>query len=152
MKLIGLNKLIKKLEIIKNEKKIVFTNGCFDILHPGHIYFIKEAKRLGDILIVGVNSDNSIKKIKGKKRPIINLKNRIKFLNELKYIDFIIKLNETEPTKLIKKIRPSIHCKGIEYKNKNIKEMKIIKKLKIEIRFIKKYKNFSTTEIIKNVK
>ena len=152
MKLIGLNKLIKKLEIIKNEKKIVFTNGCFDILHPGHIYFIKEAKRLGDILIVGVNSDNSIKKIKGKNRPIINLKNRIKFLNELKYIDFIIKLNETEPTKLIKKIRPSIHCKGIEYKNKNIKEMKIIKKLKIKIRFIKKYKNFSTTEIIKNVK
>ena len=152
MKLIGLNKLIKKLEIIKNKKKIVFTNGCFDILHPGHIYFLKEAKRLGDILIVGVNSDSSIKKIKGKKRPIINLKNRIKFLNELKYIDFIIKLNETEPTKLIKKISPSIHCKGIEYKNKNIKEMKIIKKLKIKIRFIKKYKNFSTTEIIKNVK
>jgi cytidyltransferase-like protein len=153
MKFISLNNLIKKLKTQKYKKKIIFTNGCFDILHPGHIYFLKKAKKLGDVLIVAVNSDSSIKKIKGKNRPIINFKNRVGLLNELKFVNFIVKLNDLEPTNLIRKIKPSIHCKGIEYKNVNIKEKKIVKELNIKMKFIKKYKNYSTTNLVKkNVK
>ena len=106
---------------IKNcMKKIVFTNGCFDVLHIGHINYLQESKKLGDILIVGLNSDNSIKRLKGDKRPINNLSDRITFLSNLDFIDFIIPFEEDTPLEIIKLIKPDILVKGGDYLIENI--------------------------------
>jgi len=95
--------------------KIVFTNGCFDVLHIGHLSYLEEAKKLGNILILGLNSDNSIKRLKGDKRPINNLNDRITFLNKLDFIDFIIPFEDDTPLEIIKLIQPDILVKGGDY-------------------------------------
>jgi len=101
---------------LKNSNnKIVFTNGCFDVLHIGHISYLEEAKKLGHILILGLNSDDSIKRLKGNNRPINNLNDRITFLNKLDFIDFIIPFNEDTPLEIIKLIQPDILVKGGDY-------------------------------------
>ena len=101
---------------LKNSNnKIVFTNGCFDVLHIGHISYLEEAKKLGNILILGLNSDDSIKRLKGSNRPINNLNDRITFLNKLDFIDFIIPFNEDTPLEIIKLIQPDILVKGGDY-------------------------------------
>lgn len=101
---------------LKNSSnKIVFTNGCFDVLHIGHLSYLEEAKKLGDILILGLNSDNSIKRLKGDKRPINNLQDRITFLNKLDFIDFIIPFEDDTPIEIIKLIQPNILVKGGDY-------------------------------------
>jgi len=96
-------------------KSIVFTNGCFDILHPGHLYYLQEAKRLGDLLVVGLNSDESVRRLKGSKRPINNLSHRTCMLNSLSCVDFIIPFPEDTPFQLIQKIQPNVIVKGGDY-------------------------------------
>lgn len=91
---------------------VVFTNGCFDILHPGHIALLEQAKKLGTKLIVGINSDESVKRIKGNSRPIVSEKNRVEVLSALRCVDEVVIFNETTPEKIIKKIRPNILVKG----------------------------------------
>jgi len=106
---------------IKNSNnKIIFTNGCFDVLHIGHIKYLEEAKKLGDILIVGINTDKTITKLKGHTRPINNLEDRITFLNNLEFIDFIIPFDEDTPLEIIKKIQPDFLVKGSDYKIEDI--------------------------------
>jgi len=101
---------------LKNSNnKIVFTNGCFDVLHVGHLSYLEEAKKLGDILILGLNSDESIKRLKGDSRPINNLNDRITFLNKLDFIDFIITFDDDTPYDVIKLIQPDILVKGGDY-------------------------------------
>ena len=96
-------------------KKIVFTNGCFDIIHPGHIHVLSEAKLLGDILIVGLNSDKSVKKLKGKERPLINESDRAKILLSIKYVDYVTIFDESTPKDIIEKIKPDTLVKGGDY-------------------------------------
>ena len=96
-------------------KKIVFTNGCFDIIHPGHIHVLSEAKLLGDILIVGLNSDKSVKKLKGKERPLINESDRAKILLSIKYVDYVTIFDESTPKDIIEKIKPNTLVKGGDY-------------------------------------
>lgn len=122
------NKKIKSLKELKKivmalkkkKKKIVFTNGCFDILHAGHLFCLEKAKKAGDILIVAVNSDKSIKKIKGDDRPIINEKDRIYLVSGLSCVDYCILFNEPTPLRLIEELKPDILVKGADYKNKQI--------------------------------
>lgn len=99
----------------KSNNKIVFTNGCFDILHIGHIKYLDEAKKLGDILIVGINTDESIKRNKGVSRPINTLEDRINFLNKFDFIDFIVPFDSDTPIELIKQIKPDFLVKGGDY-------------------------------------
>ena len=96
-------------------KKIVFTNGCFDIIHPGHIHVLSEAKLLGDILIVGLNSDKSVKKLKGKERPLVNESDRAKILLSIKYVDYVTIFDESTPKDIIEKIKPNTLVKGGDY-------------------------------------
>src|SRR3989338_5623781 len=117
-KLKTLKGIIRKLR--KNGCKIVFTNGCFDLLHPGHIKIFQEAKRKGDILVVGVNSDSSVKKIKGLNRPILNEKARLKILEHLDLIDYIVVFSDPTPYKVIKTIKPQVLVKGGDWPIKNI--------------------------------
>ena len=92
--------------------KVIFTNGCFDVLHRGHIEYLKKSKELGDYLIVGINSDRSVKKLKGEDRPLYNQWDRKFFLEELRCVDEVIIFDEDTPVELIKKIKPDILTKG----------------------------------------
>lgn len=143
-------KIRKKLK--KNNQKLVVTNGCFDILHPGHIKIFKSSKNSGDKLLVLINSDKSIKLNKGNKRPIQNLKSRIQILNSIKYIDYILVFDKKTPEKIISKIKPDILTKGSEYKKSQIAGNKIINKEGGKIKLIKMFKKYSTTNIIKKIK
>lgn len=98
------------------DKKIVFTNGCFDILHPGHVEYLAGAADLGDILIIGLNSDHSVSKIKGPHRPINPEKDRISLLTALHFVDAVIVFDDLTPEKLIQQIRPDVLVKGGDYK------------------------------------
>jgi D-beta-D-heptose 7-phosphate kinase/D-beta-D-heptose 1-phosphate adenosyltransferase len=151
-KLLKLNDLIDViLEEKKKNKKIVFTNGCFDILHAGHIHILKEAKKRGDILIIGLNSDISIKKNKGLDRPIVKEIDRSMHLEALEFVDYITIFDDKTPNMIIKKINPDVLVKGSEYKFKTIAGSRHVTQNKGKIVLIKKYKNYSTTNILKRI-
>lgn len=141
-------------EIIKNEKnkgkKIIWTNGCFDILHKGHVKYLKEAKKLGDILIIGLNSDESIKKLKGENRPIQSEGARTEIISSLEFVDYVIVFDKESPAKIISIIKPDIFTKGGDYtaETMNQEERKAIEEYSGEIIFIPIIENESTTNII----
>ncbi|AIJ04941.1 rfaE bifunctional protein [Methanocaldococcus bathoardescens] len=135
-------------ELKSQNLKIVFTNGCFDIIHRGHVEYLNKAKKLGDILIVGINSDKSIKKIKGDKRPIIPLYSRAYVLDNLKAVDFVVPFDEETPIELIKIIKPDVHVKGGDYREEDLPEAEIVKSYGGEIKIIPLIEGFSTTKII----
>tara|TARA_X000000950_G_scaffold67378_1_gene83200 strand:+ start:473 stop:1909 length:1437 start_codon:yes stop_codon:yes gene_type:complete len=152
------NKVITSRDISKilkdydNEKIIGFTNGCFDLLHTGHISYLKSAKQKCDILILGLNSDESIKKLKGKNRPIVELKDRIEILSSFPFVDKIVVFEEVTPIKLIKKIKPNIIFKGKDYKKKDVVGFYESKKWHGRVILIDFIENKSTTNIIERIK
>lgn len=107
-------------ELKLNSKKIVFTNGCFDVIHSGHVHYLTEAKKLGDILVVGLNTDDSVKRLKGKDRPINHQLDRAAVLGALKPVDFVVYFDEDTPLELIKIINPDVLVKGADYKIEDI--------------------------------
>ncbi len=113
----GLERLEEKR---RTGSRIIFTNGCFDILHAGHITYLKEAKKLGDILVVGVNSDESVKRLKGEGRPVNPLGDRLMLLSALKYVDYVVPFQEDTPLELIKAIKPDVLVKGGDYRIETI--------------------------------
>ncbi len=125
-KILSLNQLKKTLKKLKN-KKIVFSNGCFDILHAGHVRYLSLAKSKGDVLIIGLNSDSSVKRLKGPKRPINCQKDRAQVLSALESVDFVVYFSDDTPIKLIKLIKPDVLVKGSDWKNKNIVGSDIVK-------------------------
>jgi D-beta-D-heptose 7-phosphate kinase/D-beta-D-heptose 1-phosphate adenosyltransferase len=141
-----ISKIVKELKI-KN-KKIVFTNGCFDILHSGHIKYLEKAKSYGDILILGINSDRSVRKLKGENRPINNQNDRAYVLASLEFVDYVVIFDDDTPISLIKLIHPEILVKGGDYKGKDVVGQDIAKEL-ILVDYIE---NKSTTETIKRIK
>ena len=141
--------LFKLLQHIKSKnKKIVLTNGCFDILHPGHIHLLQEAKKLGNFLIVAINSDNSVNKLKGSGRPFNRLSSRIKMLTSLTCVDLVISFNEISPENIIKKISPDILVKGGDYKVNNIIGGNYVKSYNGQVKVIKLKKGHSTSKIL----
>ncbi|MBW2981198.1 adenylyltransferase/cytidyltransferase family protein [Candidatus Woesearchaeota archaeon] len=144
-----LGDLIKKLR--GQNKKIVTCNGCFDILHVGHIKFLREAKQQGDVLIVGLNSDKSVKMSKGPKRPINNQDDRAEVVSALEIVDYVTVFDEKDPRKLLSIIKPDVHCNGEEY-GKGCIEGDIVKRYGGKIYLIKLVKGFSTTKIIEKTK
>lgn len=156
----GLETKLKPLEIIKNEikalqqqgKKIVFTNGCFDILHAGHVDIFQQARNLGDALVVAVNSDISIKKIKGEKRPVVPQVQRMQVLAALEAIDYVIIFEEEDPFKIIKEIQPDILVKGGDWPIETIVGREIIEKKGGKVCSIPLMEGISTTNIIEEIK
>ena len=138
--------LSEKINTLKG-KKIVFTNGCFDILHYGHVKYLEEAKKLGDFLVVGINSDKSISNLKGKSRPINTLSDRANIINSLKSVDIVIPFEEDTPLELIKYISPDVLVKGSDYKDKKIVGAEFAK----EVVLIDYIKGRSSTNIIKKI-
>jgi len=129
-------------------KKIVFTNGCFDILHVGHVDYLSKARRLGDVLVVGLNSDSSVRKIKGKGRPINKESDRAKVLASLYFVDYITSFNENTPENLIKKLKPDLLVKGGDWKIRDIVGGTFVKSYGGKIKSIPFVKGHSTTSII----
>ena len=138
-------------ELKKNGKKTVFTNGVFDILHIGHLTYLEEARNLGDVLIVGVNSDASVKVNKGDKRPINSQKNRAEMLSGLKFVDYTVIFDEKTPEKLLDLLKPDIHVKGGDYKKEDLPETKIVEKNGGEVKILSFVDSFSTTDIINKI-
>lgn len=132
-------------------KKVVFTNGCFDILHVGHLRYLNEAKRQGDILVIGVNSDESVKRLKGSERPINSEIDRAEMLCGLKAVDYTILFKEDTPELLISKLKPSIHVKGGDYKKEDLPETKIVESYGGEVRILSFVEGKSTTNILKKI-
>lgn len=132
-------------------KKIVFTNGCFDILHTGHAKYLKESKKFGDILIVGLNSDSSVKKLKGENRPINNESDRAMLLDELKSVDYVVIFSEDTPTELLNIIKPDIYTKGADYTLQTLPEAKTVIENGGRVEFISLVEGKSTTNVVKNI-
>jgi D-beta-D-heptose 7-phosphate kinase/D-beta-D-heptose 1-phosphate adenosyltransferase len=118
-KIVSLNKLLTILKKQRN-KKVVFTNGCFDILHAGHVTYLEKARKQGDLLIVALNTDESTRRLKGPTRPINPLPDRAKVIAALESVSFVISFNEETPLKLIQKILPDVLVKGGDYEVKKI--------------------------------
>lgn len=156
-KIIGQEELIEKSHQLHNEnKKIVFTNGCFDLIHIGHINYLRESRLLGDILIVAVNSDDSVKRLKGKYRPITTELERAGILEALDFINYITIFEENTPLKLIQSIKPDVYTKGGDYSYSNLIGPElggdIIEKYGGKISLIPIVKENSTSQIIEHMK
>jgi rfaE bifunctional protein nucleotidyltransferase chain/domain len=132
----------------ENNKKIVFTNGCFDIIHPGHISYLYESKKLGDILIIGLNSDDSVKRLKGDSRPINNQNDRAIVLSALKPVDYVVLFDEDTPYNLINAIKPDVLTKGGDYIAENIVGYDIVTHNGGEVIILNFVDGKSTTSII----
>ena len=151
-KIISIKALCRKLPRLRGQgKKIAFTNGCFDIIHFAHISYLESAKKKNRILIVGLNSDSSIKKIKGSKRPIIAQKERAAVLAALECVDFVVIFNEETPYKTIKALRPDILIKGADWKKRGVVGSDIVEDNGGKVEFIKYISNFSTTHVIEAI-
>jgi len=128
-KIITLKDLLEKIRLLRKQgKKIVFTNGCFDIMHVGHVRYLSKAKAKGKILVVGLNSDKSVNTIKGGKRPIICEDQRAEVLASLWCVDYIIVFNEPDPLKLIQAIKPDVLVKGADWSEDKIIGADFVKK------------------------
>ena len=147
-----LNELVKIVNRLKKQKKkIVTTNGVFDILHLGHVKYLEEAKKLGDVLIVGVNTDKSVKQNKGDKRPINNEKSRMSVLAALESVDYVFLFNEKDPRNWLGRIKPSIHVKAGDYKLSQIIEKDIVERNGGKVIIAKAEKGYSTTDLINKI-
>ena len=136
-------------ELKNNDKKIVFTNGCFDILHIGHVKYLEKAKNFGDILILGLNSDDSTHRLKGKNRPINTQDDRAYILASLEVVDYVVIFNEDTPLNLIKLIKPDVLVKGGDYEGKEVVGQDIAKELKL-VQFIDAKSTSKTIKKIRN--
>lgn len=148
-----LRKDIKNLvsDLKKQNKSIVFTNGCFDILHIGHARYLKESSKFADILIIGLNSDSSVKRLKGDSRPLNNESDRAELLSELGFVDYVVVFNEDTPENLLDEIKPDVYTKGADYTLKTLPEAKTVLKNKGRVEFINLVEGKSTTNIIKKI-
>ena len=147
-----LNELKQKVLIAKqNNEKIVFTNGCFDLLHHGHVACLRDAKSQGDRLVVAINDDDSVKRLKGESRPVCGIHNRVAVLEELNCIDWIIPFSEDTPLELIKALQPDIFVKGGDYKKEELAEYSLVTSYGGEVVISPYIKGCSTTTIIESI-
>ncbi len=134
------------------DKKIVFTNGCFDLLHLGHLKYLEEARSLGDVLIIGLNSDSSVKELKGESRPIKNETERKAFMMALKFVDYVEVFSEQTPLNLIKKILPSVLVKGGDWAIEDIVGSQEVIANGGEVKSLTFLDGYSTTALIEKIK
>lgn len=141
--------LLSKLKSLRRRKKIAFTNGCFDLLHYGHACYLEKAKGQGRILIVGLNSDASVSRLKGPGRPVNSQKARATVLAALQAVDFVVIFNEDTPQTLIETVKPDILIKGADWKGKTVAGAEAVKAHGGKVEFVTFEDGFSTTGVIK---
>jgi D-beta-D-heptose 7-phosphate kinase/D-beta-D-heptose 1-phosphate adenosyltransferase len=133
-------------------RTIVFTNGCFDIVHAGHTAYLNQAKSLGDVLVVGVNSDQSVRRLKGPTRPINNVEDRVAVLSALSCVDYIVEFDEETPVELIRAIRPDVFVKGGDYSREMLPEAQVVEELGGRVHILPYVEDRSTSGIIERVR
>lgn len=138
-------------QLKKDGKKVVFTNGCFDILHVGHMTYLEEAKAFGDYLFVGVNSDDSVRRLKGPTRPINNEQDRAELLAGLKAVDYTVIFTEDTPVELIGLLKPSIHVKGGDYKKEDLPETAVVESYGGTVEIVSLVEGKSTSNVVKKI-
>ncbi|MBM7557741.1 D-glycero-beta-D-manno-heptose 1-phosphate adenylyltransferase [Halanaerobacter jeridensis] len=148
-------KIEKLAEILAEEKaagnQIVFTNGCFDLLHIGHTRYLAQAKAKGDILVVGLNSDSSVKKLKGDKRPLIPQDERAEMLSNLEMVDYVTIFADETAKNVIAELEPDIYVKGGDYSINNLPEAEVVQQSGGEIELVSEIKGASTTNIVNKI-
>lgn len=149
--IVSLDKLLESLEEERKDKKVVFTNGCFDIIHAGHVDYLRKAKALGDLLVVGMNSDSSVRRIKGEKRPILSQELRMAVLDSLKPVDYVVIFEEDTPIKLIEAIKPDILVKGGDWKIEDIVGREFVESYGGRVVTIPFEYDISTTKVVERV-
>ncbi|MBN1869888.1 MAG: D-glycero-beta-D-manno-heptose 1-phosphate adenylyltransferase [Candidatus Omnitrophica bacterium] len=152
VKIVKIPTLKKKIRALRRKNlKVAFTNGCFDILHLGHVRYLKEAKRTADVLVVGLNSDRSIRKIKGPKRPIVDERSRAEVLAALTCVDYVVLFHDQTPLKLIEAVKPDVLIKGADWKGKGAVGSECVRSYGGRVKFIKYVKGCSSTGIINRI-
>ena len=152
-KVLNINELVSELESLKSQgKQIVSTNGCFDILHVGHVRYLQKSASLGDILVVYLNSDRSVKALKGDSRPLNNENDRAEVLAGLGCVDYVVIFDEDTPVNFIAQVKPDIHTKGGDYDVNNLPEAKVVMGNGGKLEFINFVEGKSTTNIINKMK
>lgn len=136
----------------EENKKVVFSNGCFDLVHPGHITYLAKTADLADKLIIGLNSDDSVRRIKGESRPVLDENSRALLLAALSFVDLVVFFNEDTPYELIKLLQPDVLVKGKDYEPENIVGFDIVKQRGGEILTIDLVEGFSTSKLIDKIK
>ncbi|MGN0192473.1 MAG: D-glycero-beta-D-manno-heptose 1-phosphate adenylyltransferase [Candidatus Gastranaerophilaceae bacterium] len=153
MKLVSKTQLSQILTKLRNEKKtIVMTNGCFDILHVGHVRYLQKTKTFADVLILALNSDKSVRAIKGEGRPINNENDRAEVLSALECVDYVVLFDENSPAELLKFVKPDVYTKGADYTLETLPETKVVQGFGGRIEFIDFVEGKSTTNVIAQIK
>jgi len=152
MPVVDEKELLNILQKNRKGKKVVTVNGCFDLLHAAHVRLLKKAKSEGDYLVVLLNSDSSVRKYKGEKRPIVPQNERAELLSALSCVDFVVVFNEDDPLSLLELIKPEVHVKGGSFVPERVSDEKLlVEKHGGQLKFFGLEKGFSTTNIIEKV-
>jgi len=152
-KLVSLSQLTRRVkQKRKSGKKVVFTNGCFDILHLGQVRYLQKARALGDVLVVGLNTDASVRALKGRDRPVTHEKDRAAVLAALACVDYVLLFSERTPERLIRALRPDFLVKGGDWKPKDIAGGPFVASYGGRVRSLPFVRGFSTTALLKKIK
>ncbi len=133
------------------EKRVVFTNGCFDILHVGHIRYLRKARKLGDVLVIGLNTDRSVREIKGERRPVVSEKERAEVLSALEFVDYVVLFDEPHPLHLIAALKPHILVKGADWPKNKIIGRDVVEKVGGRVVRIPLVPGASSTGVIEKI-
>jgi D-glycero-beta-D-manno-heptose 1-phosphate adenylyltransferase len=146
------NRLVARVSIERRKgAKIVLANGCFDLFHVGHIRYLAGAKALGDILVVGINSDEQVRKLKGENRPLMPEPERAEIVSALKFVDYVTIFDEPTVTELIRAVRPDFHAKGTDYTPETVPEREIVREYGGRVAIVGDPKEHSSTDLIQSV-
>lgn len=131
---------------------MVFTNGCFDLLHPGHVSYLRAARALGDALVIGLNSDTSISKLKGPSRPVVPEADRATVLEALESVDAVVIFDEDTPVRLLREVKPAIYVKGGDYRVEDLPEAEVAAEIGAEVKILSFETGYSTTALIEKIR
>lgn len=146
------NRLIARVAIARrNGARVVLANGCFDILHVGHVRYLEGARALGDILVVGINSDEQVRALKGEGRPLVPERERAEMIAALRAVDFVTVFNEPNVEALLRAIRPDVHAKGTDYTEETVPEREVVRALGGRVAIVGDPKQHSTSEMVKTM-
>ena len=136
----------------RKKKRVVFANGCFDLLHVGHLRYLQGAKKSGDLLVVALNSDASVRKLKGSARPLMPLKERVELISALDCVDYVNSFSETSAEKTLRLLKPDIQAKGTDYTKKSVPEAELMRTLGGRVVITGDPKNHSSSDMVKKIR
>jgi rfaE bifunctional protein nucleotidyltransferase chain/domain len=149
---IGLDELLETLAPLRRAgRRVAFTNGCFDIIHRGHVEYLERARSLADVLVVGLNSDGSARRLKGKGRPVNDQEDRSYVLSGLRAVDLVVIFEEDTPERLISVLKPDVHVKGGDYREEDLPEAKVVRSYGGEVVIVPFVKGHSTTGLLRKL-